>query len=640
MVNINLICLSKVRRGGELGTIPSTTTEGRDSKPAFYDYHERRILWNVKAEMKARSMSSSTPDEMPTPIYRTPEFCWSSVHLRLLGDLLTGIEAVVEEWKLSESPSVTDLCNTNDNQIFVGNTVHVISQLADSLIMACGGLLPLLASATSPNSELEITDACQQELPIDCAASLLSRFVQLVDVFVFASGVSFAELEQEKNMPSGGVLRQVLRLISTAAVRHILTARVLRPDSNGHAFEAHASTKNEAIYEFVKGAIESQGKEGIVDLDRLLQDVDLQRIKGAVYRDMVEENRQAQFLALAVVYLLSVLMVSRYRDILEPPASPSPFFNSATRWVRVYEECSTPGSSTAGGSDLAKPPTPEKSTTNGEAASEDECKEGKEGISAIMVAPGTMKKDGKDYKAEELSKLGGSTTTAPSQQPAERRQEIMSDFRSFFQKTLLGTHGQEIMNDSKVLETLKNKQGSVIELVMLLCSQEWQTSLQKHAGLAFIELVNEGRLMAHATRDHVLRVSNEADFILNRLRAEDVSKHAHFESETMANLDVRRDEEARWAQAIRNGRRRDGRLAAKLLGNMMTVLCSPSGAWSAGDETAQLFWRLDVWEDDSRRRRRFVPNVFGSRHEEASVVSVASDAEELSEEEKLRAPRE
>jgi hypothetical protein len=35
--------------------------------------------------------------------------------------------------------------------------------------------------------------------------------------------------------------------------------------------------------------------------------------------------------------------------------------------------------------------------------------------------------------------------------------------------------------------------------------------------------------MAHATRDHVLRVANEADFILNRLRAEDVSKHAEFE---------------------------------------------------------------------------------------------------------------
>jgi hypothetical protein len=94
------------------------------------------------------------------------------------------------------------------------------------------------------------------------------------------------------------------------------------------------------------------------------------------------------------------------------------------------------------------------------------------------------------------------------------------------------------------MATLRNQQGSVIELVMLLCSQEWQTSLQKHAGLAFIELVNEGkrvilftliiiqntgRLMAHATRDHILRVANEADFILNRLRAEDVTKHAEFE---------------------------------------------------------------------------------------------------------------
>ncbi|KAK6744681.1 hypothetical protein RB195_011415 [Necator americanus] len=590
--------------------------------------------------------SQSTTDEMPTPIYRTPEFCWSPVHLRLLGDLLSSIEAVVDEWKATDSPSIADHCSMTDNQIFVGNTVHVISQLADSLIMACGGLLPLLASATSPNSELEIVDACQQELPIDCAAALLSRFVQLADVFIFASGVSFAELEQEKNMPSGGVLRQALRLIATASVRHILTARVVRPDSTGHAFEPHANPKNEAIYEFVKGAIES-GREGIVDLDRLLQDVDLQRIKGVVYRDMVEENRQAQFLALAVVYLLSVLMVSRYRDILEPPASPSPFFNSATNG----EECSTPGSSTTAASDAveAKPPSPGV-TTNGETATEEECKEG---ISAIMVAPETMKKDGKEYKAEALSKLNAATSGTPSQ-PAERRQyltnklqtalettapllrEIMGDFRSFFQKTLLGTHGQEIMNDSKVLETLKNRQGSVIELVMLLCSQEWQTSLQKHAGLAFIELVNEGRLMAHATRDHVLRVSNEADFILNRLRAEDVSKHAHFESETALNLDVRRDEECRWAQAIRNGRRRDGRLAAKLLGNMMTVLRSPSGAWSSGEEEQQLFWRLDVWEDDSRRRRRFVPNVYGSKHEEASIITVPGDAQEMSEEEKLR----
>jgi len=47
--------------------------------------------------------------------------------------------------------SVLDFVNSSENAIFVVNTVHLISQLADNLIIACGGLLPLLASATSPN---------------------------------------------------------------------------------------------------------------------------------------------------------------------------------------------------------------------------------------------------------------------------------------------------------------------------------------------------------------------------------------------------------------------------------------------------------------------------------------------------------
>uniref|UniRef100_A0A915DSE5 DUF1088 domain-containing protein n=1 Tax=Ditylenchus dipsaci TaxID=166011 RepID=A0A915DSE5_9BILA len=135
--------------------------------------------------------------------------------------------------------------------------------------------------------------------------------------------------------------------------------------------------------------------------------------------------------------------------------------------------------------------------------------------------------------------------------------EIMSDFRSFLQKTLLGTHGQEIMNDTKVMHSLKSHQGSVVELVMLLCSQEWQTSLQKHAGLAFIELVNEGRLMAHATRDHILRVANEADFILKRLRAEDVSKHGQFDKEANEQLFGRLRDEQVSDHLISSSKRRD-----------------------------------------------------------------------------------
>ena len=78
---------------------------------------------------------------------------------------------------------------------------------------------------------------------------------------------------------------------------------------------------------------------------------------------------------------------------------------------------------------------------------------------------------------------------------------------------------------------------------MLLCSQEWQNSLQKHAGLAFIELINEGRLLSHAMKDHIVRVANEAEFILNRMRADDVLKHAEFEATCAANGQDRADEE-------------------------------------------------------------------------------------------------
>lgn len=51
--------------------------------------------------------------------------------------------------------SVLDAVNSSENGVFVANCVHILSQLADSLIMACGGLLPLLAAATSPNVSVD-----------------------------------------------------------------------------------------------------------------------------------------------------------------------------------------------------------------------------------------------------------------------------------------------------------------------------------------------------------------------------------------------------------------------------------------------------------------------------------------------------
>lgn len=52
-----------------------------------------------------------------------------------------------------------DFVNASDNHVFVVNVTHMISQLADNLITACGGLLPLLAAATSPTVYLILCKA-------------------------------------------------------------------------------------------------------------------------------------------------------------------------------------------------------------------------------------------------------------------------------------------------------------------------------------------------------------------------------------------------------------------------------------------------------------------------------------------------
>lgn len=49
------------------------------------------------------------------------------------------------------SKSVMDFVNSNENIIFVHNTIHLISQMVDNIIIACGGILPLLSAATSPS---------------------------------------------------------------------------------------------------------------------------------------------------------------------------------------------------------------------------------------------------------------------------------------------------------------------------------------------------------------------------------------------------------------------------------------------------------------------------------------------------------
>ncbi|XP_030597817.1 lipopolysaccharide-responsive and beige-like anchor protein isoform X4 [Archocentrus centrarchus] len=715
--------------------------------------------------------SSGQPKESSTPaprstMFRIPEFRWSHMHQRLLTDLLFSIETDVQMWRSHSTKTILDFVNSSENVVFVHNSIHLISQVVDNLIMACGGILPLLSAATSSSHELENIEP-SQGLSVEASVTFLQRLINLVDVLIFASSLNFTEIEAEKNMSSGGILRQCLRLVCAMAVRNCLECQQAQfkhgADISARSYTAMPSTllgtAKSASAQSPVDAV-TGGMSPVRDLDRLLQDMDINRLRAVVFRD-IEDSKQAQFLALAVVYFISVLMVSKYRDILEPHndkkhpqrsqssrSTDSVTLSGSTEAengfsIRRYDSgigddhTSTAASeadlSSSGGTHGPDAISEALSTLSSEVrpalSAESKGKNVKDILRSLVSAPtddimvdpsllppaflgsvgdaarepspqfrsfdrsvivapkkaGMMPSPGtstpvltaasvsggtpidsvsvvsssdasQSASADSAASAGGQVpastslpsvpplspvtqNTAPSMSISERLEhalekaapllrEIFVDFAPFLSRTLLGSHGQELLIEGTSLVCMKSS-SSVVELVMLLCSQEWQNSIQKNAGLAFIELVNEGRLLSHTMKDHLVRVANEAEFILSRQRAEDVHKHAEFESNCAEYAADKRDEEKLCDHLIRAAKYRDHVTATQLIQKIVNILTDKHGAWgSSSISRPRDFWRLDYWEDDLRRRRRFIRNPFGSSHSEATLKAAAEHASE------------
>nr|XP_046271216.1 lipopolysaccharide-responsive and beige-like anchor protein isoform X4 [Scatophagus argus] len=712
-----------------------------------------------------RESSSSAPR---STMFRIPEFRWSHMHQRLLTDLLFSIETDVQMWRSHSTKTILDFVNSSENVVFVHNSIHLISQVVDNLIMACGGILPLLSAATSSSHELENIDA-SQGLPVEASVTFLQRLVNLVDVLIFASSLNFTEIEAEKNMSSGGILRQCLRLVCAMAVRNCLECQQaqFKHGSEGSARSYTAmpsavlgtskSTSAQSPVDAVTG-----GMSPVRDLDRLLQDMDINRLRAVVFRD-IEDSKQAQFLALAVVYFISVLMVSKYRDILEPhndkkhpqrsQSARSTDSGAISGGLEVENGVSLRRYDSGIGDDHASTAASEADlSSSGVTHGPDAISEALSTLSSevrpsqpadskgknvkdilrslvstpaddVMVDPGLLppsflgnmgdaaresslqfrsfdrsvivapKKAGVTLSTGTSTPIPAATAasvsgvthidsvavvssgdasqstsadsaaassqdpasaslpsvpplspvtqnTAPNMSISERLEhalekaapllrEIFVDFAPFLSRTLLGSHGQELLIEGTSLVCMKSS-SSVVELVMLLCSQEWQNSIQKNAGLAFIELVNEGRLLSHTMKDHLVRVANEAEFILSRQRAEDIHKHAEFESNCAQYAAEKRDEEKMCDHLIRAAKYRDHVTATQLIQKIINILTDKHGAWG-GSATSRPreFWRLDYWEDDLRRRRRFIRNPFGSTHSEATLKAAAEHVADI-----------
>ncbi|KAI6078506.1 Neurobeachin isoform X4 [Aix galericulata] len=333
--------------GKEIRKIQTTTTtqavQGRSVTQQDRDLRVDLGFRGMPMTEEQRRQFSPGPR---TTMFRIPEFKWSPMHQRLLTDLLFALETDVHVWRSHSTKSVMDFVNSNENIIFVHNTIHLISQMVDNIIIACGGILPLLSAATSPTTELENIEVTQG-MSAETAVTFLSRLMAMVDVLVFASSLNFSEIEAEKNMSSGGLMRQCLRLVCCVAVRNCLECRQ-RQRERVNKTSLISSKAQDALQGVTAAAATKTPLENvpgnlspIKDPDRLLQDVDINRLRAVVFRD-VDDSKQAQFLALAVVYFISVLMVSKYRDILEPQRETARSGSQAGRNIR--QEINSPTS--------------------------------------------------------------------------------------------------------------------------------------------------------------------------------------------------------------------------------------------------------------------------------------------------------
>uniref|UniRef100_A0A8C0VU42 LPS responsive beige-like anchor protein n=1 Tax=Cyanistes caeruleus TaxID=156563 RepID=A0A8C0VU42_CYACU len=695
----------------------------------------------VSSGQELAAPSDGQRRDMRSGVFRIPEFKWSLMHQRLLTDLLFSIETDIQMWRSHSTKTVMDFVNSSDNVVFVHNTIHLISQVMDNMIMACGGILPLLSAATSATHELENIEPTQG-LSVESSLTFLQRLINLVDVLIFASSLGFTEIESEKNMSSGGILRQCLRLVCAIAVRNCLECQQhaqIKPigdtGKNKKAVQGFVGSGKSAAKSPVD--IVTGGISPIRDHDRLLQDMDINRLRAVVFRD-IEDSKQAQFLALAVVYFISVLMVSKYRDILEPQNERRPP-NQSQSLKESENENETPAAvvespsvalgasastedseSTASmqrrDSGLGEEAAPAQTNCSGGAAEagplsvsagpdavsevlctlslevnksqESGSETGTEESKSVASVPAAKNVNVKDIlrslvstpadgtavdaallpptflgvlgdgAAEQpvqfhsfdrsvvvptkKSSISSSTASigAPtnavsvvssvdsSQAPdlsgespgnitdrlehalekaAPLLREIFVDFAPFLSRTLLGSHGQELLIEGT--SKFPFKKGG-----------EWQNSIQKNAGLAFIELVNEGRLLSQTMKEHLVRVANEAEFILSRQRAEDINRHAEFESLCAQYSADKREEEKMCHHLIMAAKYRDQVTATQLIQKIINILTDKHGAWgSSAPSRPHEFWRLDYWEDDLRRRRRFVRNPLGSTHPEATL---------------------
>ncbi|XP_019855658.1 PREDICTED: lipopolysaccharide-responsive and beige-like anchor protein [Amphimedon queenslandica] len=397
-----------------------------------------------------------------------------------------------------------------------------------------------------------------------------------------------------------------------------------------------------SLDKYVAGSLENK-LVSLKDCQLLLNTININRIQRVIPREL-ESRSLLQPILSSIFYFLSVLCVAKYKSILdsvekeradlslprrqrsstssngsqspqlslelgslplEDPSSPPPPLTPDT--LR-FSRSDSFGSSVASASDLKEVPPGEKPMQFF-------------GAEGVLHPPTTVPLNQAVDVSEQVSvslRLAGGCLC-----------QVLVDHKSVLSKVLTTVDGRNLLSDAALKLAEAN---STVEITMLLCSQEWQTSLQKTAAKYFASLITEGRHITHISESFIRTLAmNVSQSIKSN---QEISTNIFTKYEEGLSLfisdiikDTLVDRKMKKAELLRHAQ------TAEALWRKLSPMVDNCGSF---DFTLfkitrhSLLWRLDLKEDSHRRRLKTLPNHNGSTHSNA----VRSNPEQLAMEDK------
>ncbi|CAI8037971.1 Putative neurobeachin homolog [Geodia barretti] len=520
--------------------------------------------------------------------------------------------------------------------------------------------------------------------------SLLSSVLALSEVMVVSGLLKLGVVETRMKMDQGGMYRQALRLVLIDACLITMECNIKNKVYQEHYQQTKKTIEKdfretEALLEALGISDSSlkkyfrrgmEGKmENLRDSQCLLSDHTLSPLARLLDRD-TEGKQLQERIAKATVYFLAILCVSKYRSILEAVgrdiAEDAPTVattneeyggRGADEGTQISTEGEKFGPLSAGEEGVTNSRNQEK----GERRPSLEAVDGNEEKGVEEEGMGEGEKERRDIQRPMSVETDSTATpdleqtfhfpvdgerTAPSvaggagpvpasvvfyRQSMDTSEQIRAALamvgpflcrvlvgqKSGLGRLLVGSDGRPLLNDA-VCRLAENQ--SLVEITMLLCSQEWQSSLAKNGVKAFADLLAEGRSMVQFCEGYLRSVASRkvADF---KSTAESQLQHfTVFEEQLSVYLSQAVRSSCEVAQLRRAEWRRDTMYARDLWRKVSSVV-DEYGKFDRSPMSCQ-FLKMDLREDSQRQRLKLVANTHGTLHEDARRTMPAEEVDE------------